>query len=75
MAFRLELVFNMTCSNCSKLSFMTANKECKKCKLAVHNNISIICDDCSQKQKMCSVCLKKIPAISKREYGCGACKK
>lgn len=50
----------MICKNCSKLAMLKANKKCKKCNLFVNNNLSVICDSCSTKNNICSICLKHV---------------
>lgn len=66
----------MLCSNCSKLSFLYTNKICIKCQSAVLNNISVLCEQCSSSNLICSVCLKKIinnNSISNKIGGCKSC--
>jgi len=63
----------MLCSNCLKLAFMSTNKKCVRCQGALFNNISVLCDNCSETHKQCSVCLKKIVSQEERNKnrGCG----
>lgn len=65
----------MLCTSCSKLIMMVAGRTCSKCSNKTNGSLSILCDDCSDESKMCSMCLKKMIPISTRQYGCGACKK
>lgn len=50
----------MLCTSCSKLSMMHVSRKCIKCQGQILNNISCICENCSNSEKLCSVCLKKI---------------
>lgn len=66
----------MLCITCSKLSIMYANKNCMKCQSLVNQSISILCENCSLREKVCSACLKKIytttTTIGRRNNsGCG----
>jgi len=65
----------MFCSNCAKLALLVTQKKCIKCNALVLNNISVLCESCSNSQKICSVCLKRInPDPRKQSYrGCGRC--
>lgn len=70
----------MLCSICSKLLRLATNKKCVKCQGSVYNNISIICDICSQNEKACSACLKKVynnpienPNYHSKTTGCKSC--
>lgn len=69
----------MFCPSCSKLASMPAHKTCVKCQGIIANNISCICDQCSNDQKVCSVCLKKIDVTHSGQNklrfgtGCKAC--
>lgn len=68
----------MLCETCSKLSFQYTKKICIRCQAEVLNNISILCEQCSAKEKQCAACLKKIQNTSPSKYrygGCGACKR
>ena len=60
----------MLCVNCAKLVLLNLNKKCIKCQGSVFNNLSILCESCSAKEKQCSVCLKKIQLVSERYRGC-----
>lgn len=60
----------MLCPGCSKLAFSQSNKTCVRCKSIIHNNISVLCDLCSTKNKQCSACLKNLVTQS-RTPGCG----
>jgi hypothetical protein len=65
----------MLCSNCSKLALLNSNKTCVRCKGSVLNNIAVLCDGCSIKEKKCAVCVKTIISNSdratKRGCNCG----
>lgn len=66
----------MLCSSCQKLAINIANKKCVRCKGLIQINIAVICDGCSSKEKLCSICLKKImPVIKTKTNGCGCGKK
>lgn len=68
----------MMCPTCSKLAYQVTNKKCIKCQGAVFNTLSVLCDLCSNTNKNCSVCLKKVDnsAVKKHYYaGCKACGK
>lgn len=49
----------MICSSCSKLSFLFTKKSCVRCYAEVIANLAILCDNCSKKDSVCAVCLKK----------------
>lgn len=61
----------MICTNCSNLVFLNTRKNCVKCRGEVLNNLSVMCDNCSNTIKQCAVCLKKILPPSKQSKGCG----
>jgi hypothetical protein len=66
----------MLCVNCSKLSFLNTKKHCIRCDGDVYNNISVLCEICSNTEKVCSVCIKKTQNISKIKsfnVGCHSC--
>lgn len=65
----------MLCVNCSKLAMLVTKRICIKCKSVINNNIFILCDLCSNTEKVCSVCLKKINIESKQQRyrGCNKC--
>ena len=50
----------MLCNSCSKLALMPASRTCVRCKGIIFNNISVVCDNCSNLEKLCSICLKKM---------------
>lgn len=56
----------MICHNCSSLSFMYTKKKCVRCTGETITNLSILCEACSLKDKICAVCLKKIVPQNKR---------
>ena len=65
----------MMCTNCSKLAFIYVKKACLRCQGEVAINIAVVCEICSAKNKICTVCSKKIlPPVSK-VGGCGCGKK
>jgi hypothetical protein len=68
----------MLCNACSKLAFLNASRVCMRCKGSILNNLSVVCDNCSTLEKLCSVCLKKLqdPAIKQRSRSnCSSCGK
>lgn len=50
----------MFCHNCSKLAILNTNRICIRCQGSILDNLSCICDKCSQEQNICSICLKKL---------------
>lgn len=68
----------MLCVNCSKLSILPASRECRSCKSKLFTNMQIICDNCSDKNKTCSICMKKMQnsiGLKLKFSGCGNCGK
>lgn len=65
----------MMCSSCSRLAFLYTKKICIRCQGEVAVNIAVICEICSIKNKICSVCSKKIQNQPPRTGGCGCGKK
>lgn len=67
----------MLCSNCVKLAFVNTKKSCIKCHGTILTNISILCDFCSNTEKQCAVCLKRVISESERavKRGCKCGKK
>lgn len=64
----------MLCVNCLKLGSVPSTvRKCCKCNEQIHNNISVICDGCSSKEKICSVCLKKTQRSLPITNKCKAC--
>ncbi len=55
----------MLCEVCSKLASMPSNRICLRCKGIISNNLSVICDNCSNQERLCAMCLKKLYSISK----------
>lgn len=67
----------MFCPNCSKLVLLHTKKPCIRCQGNVMNNLSVICEFCSNTDKVCSVCLKKMQnsqADRLKTAGCGSCR-
>jgi len=65
----------MLCNSCEKLALLPSIKQCMRCKGNISKNLQIICDNCSDSEKLCSVCLKKkAPAIETKK-GCQSCGK
>lgn len=67
----------MLCTNCSKLALLYTKKSCIKCQGDVLNNISVLCETCSNVDKVCAVCLKKVQTylVNKlKNGGCSACR-
>jgi len=70
----------MFCPACAKLAYLNTKRICVRCQGVILNNISCICDTCSNDNKICSACLKKItvnPASPTAHLlkGCGCGKK
>lgn len=65
----------MMCASCSKLAFLYTKKSCLRCQGEVVITIAVICEICSTKEQICSVCLKKIVNNPPRTGGCGCGKK
>ncbi len=68
----------MFCQQCSKLAILNDNRVCVRCQGLILNNLSCICDKCSDTQNICSVCLKKIHlGLEQNKFqlrrGCGSC--
>lgn len=64
----------MICNNCATLSSMFSKKQCLKCNLEIFNNKYVICENCSDRDRVCAICLKKMITKNKKLSGCGACK-
>ena len=57
----------MFCANCSKLAMIpSAKKPCHRCQKDVTINLSVICEGCSFKDKVCTVCLRKIDDVAQQ---------
>lgn len=68
----------MLCNACSKLALLTASRTCLRCKGTIFNNISVICDNCSALEKLCSICLKKLYSSNSKQKprsNCSSCGK
>ncbi len=67
----------MFCSTCSKLAILYTYKRCIKCQSVIHQNISVLCDNCSKLEKCCAACLKKIYDVFNhpKMTGCKGCGK
>lgn len=63
----------MFCSTCSKLALLVTQRVCIRCNAAVFNNLSVLCEQCSNTNKICSICLKKIQNPKPKYQGCGHC--
>lgn len=63
----------MFCNACNKLMVKYGDKKCLRCQGKITTNISVICDQCSNNDKQCSACLKKIQLQPKKRAGCGTC--
>lgn len=50
----------MICDRCLKLSNLFTKRNCKKCKAEIYSNIAVLCNNCSNIDKVCAICLKKI---------------
>lgn len=67
----------MFCTNCSKLAFLYTKRSCIRCQAEILNNLSVLCEKCSESEKVCSVCLKKVQNSQTDKYkfsGCVPCK-
>lgn len=67
----------MLCDSCNKLATLYTTKKCMKCQGSVTQNISVVCEACSNSNQSCSACLKK---MIKKDYvlrshatGCRSC--
>jgi len=69
----------MLCLNCQKLNLVLSNKKCVRCNNVINNQLSHICNNCSDTEKICAICLKKIinTNITKnfKFNGCNSCGK
>lgn len=68
----------MLCENCKKLAVLPQNiRKCIRCQSTIPNNLSCICDACSDQNGLCSICLKKVHLTPKpkKSSGCGCGKK
>lgn len=68
----------MLCINCSKFATNSNKRGCVRCKSIILNNLSVICDNCSKIENMCSICLKKLSSPQKHEKvrsKCSSCGK
>lgn len=66
----------MLCNACSKLVLMNHKRSCLRCKGIISNNLSVVCDNCSALERLCSICLKKLYDTSKSnkiKSNCGGC--
>lgn len=73
-------LIEMFCPHCSKLAILNNKRVCVRCQGEIKNNLSCICDRCSNEQGVCSICLKKtnMDAGNKSirvRRGCGCGKK
>jgi len=50
----------MLCNNCEKLAYAETKKKCLKCASNVLKSIGLICIECSLKNNICEICLKKL---------------
>lgn len=60
----------MLCYNCNSLSFLFTKKKCVKCQGEANTNLSVLCESCSSKNKVCAFCLKKIEPIRNKSGKC-----
>lgn len=68
----------MLCPTCTKLAFQYTKKLCLRCQAPVTKSICALCELCSNSDKQCSACLKKLQnsSVKKHYYGgCGNCRK
>ncbi len=64
----------MFCPSCSSLALLFTKKKCVRCHGEINNNLSIICDACSVKDKVCAICLKKTEIFSNKNNNIGKCR-
>jgi hypothetical protein len=61
----------MLCNTCSTLLLKYNQHKCIKCKEKIEINMYILCDECSKKDQVCSICLKHIVLnANKKQNGC-----
>lgn len=69
----------MLCDSCNKLAILYTSKTCMKCQGSVTQNISVICDSCSNSNQTCSACLKRLvkkdAPLKSQPPGCRSCGK
>jgi hypothetical protein len=72
----------MLCDTCSKLLILNTARTCIKCQGIVIQNIAVLCEACSIREKLCAACLKKVyqnkfdnPIYKNLTSGCKACGK
>jgi len=67
----------MFCPNCSKLVMMATIRSCITCRSNINNNLSVLCEKCSNADMACSICLKKIynQNLQPKSAGCRSCGK
>ena len=69
----------MLCSSCQRLmSALHTLKKCLRCQGQVVGSLPTICETCSNTNKLCAACLKKLPdpktaALGNRKIGCNSC--
>lgn len=67
----------MFCPNCSKLAMLFVKRNCITCRSDINNNLSVLCEKCSNSEQACSICLKKLynKNLQPKSLGCSSCGK
>lgn len=66
----------MLCTNCANLAVLNTHRICLRCNGMIYSNIAVICDNCSNSEKLCAICLKKIYNAANRvrtKSNCSGC--
>ena len=68
----------MLCAACARLAQSHGQKTCLRCQATIYSTLTVLCEPCSSTNRMCAVCLKKMPdlktvAIGNRKIGCNSC--
>lgn len=64
----------MLCQSCSNLLFTYTNRKCLRCQGNALTSISVLCETCSNKDKICAVCLKKTENSTAKKISSGGCR-
>jgi hypothetical protein len=56
----------MLCESCAKLALILKIKYCFRCRKEIKYNLYVICENCSNNNRICGICLKKISKPNKR---------
>lgn len=63
----------MFCSNCAKLAILHTKKICIKCQGEIFNNLSVLCETCSARDKVCAICVKKTQNLLAAKLATSGC--